>query len=102
MLNTNAFPNITFTPTALNSLPESVAVGETVNFEIVGDLTIRDVTLSVPFQTSVTINSDTEIAGSATATILYADFGLFVPDVPFVANVEDELDLQLDFVATAQ
>jgi hypothetical protein len=34
-------------------------------------------------------------------TIAYADWGLGIPQVPFVAGVSEQVRLELDFVATA-
>lgn len=99
VLNTASYPNITFRPTSLNAIPDSIAVGETVSFEIRGDLTLKDQTRSEIFKTTITVDSESQISGSVTAVIYYADYGIFVPDVPFVANVDDSLELEFDFVA---
>ena len=93
------FEFIEFVPTALNGLPESVTVGETYTFEIVGDLTITGVSREVTFTTTVTMDSETAISGVATATVLYADWGINIPDVPSVSNITDEVILAIDFVA---
>lgn len=92
---------ITFTPTAIDGLPDSASAGDTVEFQVTGDLQIRDTTNSVTFDMSVTANSDSEISGLGSTTILYSDFGLFIPSVPFVASVEDEVILELEFTAAA-
>jgi len=92
---------ITFTPTDLSGLPESVEIGDTYTFQIVGDLTIVETTNAVTFDTTVTIDSEEQISGSATATVLRTDFGLNIPNVPGVANVTDDVDLAINFVANA-
>jgi hypothetical protein len=46
--------------------------------------------------------SASQIAGTATATVKRSDFNLTIPSVPNVANVGEEVTLQIDFVATAQ
>jgi polyisoprenoid-binding protein YceI len=89
---------INFVPTALSGLPESAAVGDTLTFQITGDLTIRNITKPVTFDATLTI-SDTVLQGSATATVLRSDFNLQIPDVPGVANVTQEVALQIDFTA---
>lgn len=99
VLNTGSYPNIIFAPTALNALPDSIVVGETVSFEVAGDLTLKDQTRSEIFKITITVDSESQISGSATGMIAYADYGIFVPDVPFVANVDDALELEFDFVA---
>lgn len=99
VLSSDSYPTITFTPSTIESLPESVAVGDTFEFQVTGDLTLKDETRSETFDVSVTVDSENQLTGLATATIIYADYGIFIPDVPFVANVGDELKLEFDFVA---
>jgi polyisoprenoid-binding protein YceI len=94
------FEFITFEPTALQNMPEAVTVGEAFEFQIVGNLTIIETTTEVTFDATVTPTSETEIEGSATTTILYPEWNLTIPEVPFVASVEDEVILALNFVAT--
>ncbi len=100
ILRTNQFELITFTPRAINGLPAEVTIGEPFEFTIDGDLTITDVTRPVTFTVTVTPVSQTEIRGLATASILYRDFNLFIPDSPSVDTVADEVRLELEFVAT--
>ena len=80
---------------------DSVGIGETISFDVTGDLTVAGETRSVTFAASVTLDSESQISGSATVNLLYADFGMTIPDVPSVANVTDDVDLRLDFVARA-
>lgn len=100
--NNPQFQYITFTPTALGGLPESVSVGETFDFVVTGDLTIRTITKPMTFDVTVTPVSETELRGSARATLLRADFDLQIPRVPTVADVSEEVLLEFDFVALAQ
>ena len=92
---------ITFEPTAIDGLPSTVGVGEPFDFTVTGDLTVRATTQPVTFDMTVTANSEDEITGLGTATILYADFGISIPSVPAVANVEDEVRLEIEFTAVA-
>lgn len=101
ILDTGAFEFITFTPTGVEGLPASAAVGDTVSFTINGDLTIRDVTLPASFAVEAMVASETQITGTATAVVNRADYGLQIPSVPNVANVEEEVELYIDFTANA-
>lgn len=101
ILDTGEFEFITFTPSSFINFPTSGAVGDTFDFQIVGDLTIREIIQEVTFDVTVTIESGTRISGFATATILRADFDLVIPQVPQVAGVEEEVILELEFVAEA-
>lgn len=100
ILLTNQYEYITFLPTAIEGLPASSSVGGTYTFRITGGLTIRDVTREVTFDVTVTPVSESRLEGSARTTIRYADWGVSIPQVPFVASVSDEVQLELDFVAT--
>lgn len=99
ILFTGQNPTITYTPTALRGLPASVAVGNSVSFQIDGDLRILATTLPVTFDATVTYVSAARISGTATAVVRYADFDVRVPSVPAVAGVDELVELTLDFVA---
>ena len=101
ILDTGAYEFISFVPTAVNGLPASAAVGEEISFTIDGNLTIRDITEPVTFSVVATAVSDSQISGTATATVLRETYGLTIPEVPNVANVENEVDLIITFVANA-
>jgi len=101
ILNTGEFEFITFTPTAISGLPASAGIGEEVTFTIEGDLTIRDITRPAVFSVVVMADSDGTIFGTAATIITRADYNLNIPSVPNVANVEEEIQLYIDFVATA-
>ncbi|MCB0134110.1 MAG: YceI family protein [Caldilineaceae bacterium] len=93
---------ITFTPTAIEGLPSSAGAGDSFTFTVSGDLTIRDITAPVTFDVSVTADSDTQISGMAQATVQRATYDLQIPSAPGVADVTDDVRLELSFVATAQ
>lgn len=90
---------IDFTPTALNGLPASIAIGEAVTFQIVGDLKIRNITQSVTFDVTATAVSEDRLEGTATTVVTRTQFDLQIPNVPSVTNVSDEVTLQINFVA---
>ena len=100
ILRTDEFEFITFTPTAVSGLPDSVTFGESYTFQITGDLTIRDITQAATFEVTMTPVSETRLEGSASSTVSRGDYGLKIPSVPIVAEVEDEVLLEIDFVAT--
>jgi polyisoprenoid-binding protein YceI len=102
ILDTGDFEFITFTPTSFINFPTGGAVGDTFTFQVVGDLTIRDITQQVTFDVTVTAESDTRMRGLASATIQRGDFQLTIPSVPQVAGVDEEVIIELEFVAQAQ
>ena len=96
------FEFIVFEPRELsNWSAESVVAGASVNVDVTGDLTVAGVTRSVTFAATVSLDSETQISGSASVNLLHSDFGLVIPDVPSVANVTDDVTLSLEFVARA-
>jgi polyisoprenoid-binding protein YceI len=93
------FEFIEFQPTSLSGLPESVAVGDTVSFQITGDLSIAGTTNSVTFDATATLASEDQLTGHAETTILFPDFNLTIPSVPAVSHVDEDVILKIDFVA---
>ncbi len=101
ILQTDTYEYITFTPKSISGLSGSGEIGKTYTFQLTGDLTIREITQEVTFEVTVVAESDSRLSGNAIATIRRSDFNLIVPNVPFVANVADEVRLELIFVAAA-
>ncbi len=99
ILNTDQFELVTFTPNAIDGLPAAIEPGQSFPIKIAGGLTIRDVTRDVVFDATITPISDDELTGTASTTIKHADWGLAIPEVPFVAGVSDQVRLELDFTA---
>jgi len=101
ILQTDQYEYVTFTPTQIVGLPQTGAIGTPYTFQIVGDLTIRDVTKQVTFDVTATAAATSRIEGTATTSIAYADYGIRIPQVRQVASVADQVRLELDFVAVA-
>jgi polyisoprenoid-binding protein YceI len=102
ILSTDAYEFITFAPTGIAGLPDSVGIGESFSFQVTGDLTVRDVTRQVTFDAVVSPISDERLEGTASTTVRYADLGLAIPQVPSVASVSDDVILEMAFVAAAK
>jgi polyisoprenoid-binding protein YceI len=92
---------ISFQPTDIEGIPREIVVGETVFFEIVGMLTIRDITQEVTFAGEATLVAEDRVEGLATATLVRSDFELSIPSVPRVAGVDEEFILEIEFVAVS-
>lgn len=90
---------IEFVPTAISGLPEQVKVGETHTFEITGNLTLVGQTREVTFTAEATLESETQLNGTATARINYTEWGIAIPTAPGVANVTPDVTLSIDFTA---
>jgi polyisoprenoid-binding protein YceI len=92
---------IVFKPTAFEGLPARIVPESAFGFRVTGDLTIAGITKSTTFQGSATIDETGRLVGTAATTVKRAEFNLVVPSVPFVANVQEEVNLQLQFAALA-
>lgn len=101
ILESGTYEFITFAPTAYIGLPESIEVGQTVEFQVVGDLTIRDITNEATFDVRVTLVSEERLEGFASSSLQRGDYNLVIPSVPQVADVDEEVILEMDFIATA-
>jgi polyisoprenoid-binding protein YceI len=99
ILNTNTYEYVTFTPTQIRGLSGKAELGKTLTFQIAGDLTIRDVTKPVVFDVTAHADTPTQLSGTASTAISRADYSLTIPSVPFVANVGEQVKLDIDFVA---
>lgn len=89
-----------FVPDSITGLPDTVTIGEAFSFQISGTFTVLGTPRPITFDVTVTPVSETRLEGSARAVINRSDWGLTIPSVPNVANVEEEVELELDFVAT--
>jgi polyisoprenoid-binding protein YceI len=90
-----------FQPTAITGLPAEVTMGEPITFQLTGNLLLRGVSNEVTFDVTVTPVDETRLEGSASAVVDRTLYGMEIPDAPGVANVEEEVELYIDFVATA-
>lgn len=91
-----------FVPSSVSGLPAAITIGEPITFQITGNLTVRSITReNTTFDVTVTPVSESRLEGSATTEVLYTDFGMSIPSAPGVANVTEEVQLEIDFVANA-
>jgi polyisoprenoid-binding protein YceI len=91
-----------FQPTSITGLPDTVTMGEPITFQITGNLVLRGVSNEVTFDVTVTPVDETRLEGSASTVVNRTLYGMEIPDAPGVANVEEEVELYIDFVATAE
>ena len=99
ILSTDEYEFIDFQPTSVSGLPSRAAVGDTVPFQLNGDVTIRDITRPLSLDAELHVDSESELTISATAKLSRADFEIMIPQVPSVANVGDEIQLEIEAVA---
>ena len=91
---------ITFKTTSISGLPiSSIVVGDSIEFQVTGDLTISGTTRQATFTVKATLESADKLIGSAETTVQRSDYNLTIPSVPFVANVGNDVTLKISFVA---
>jgi polyisoprenoid-binding protein YceI len=95
-LETDEFPDAAFALTRPVALPEPLEVGQEIELEAVGELTLHGVTKTVTVDLEARFDGDrVEVAGSA--PVVLADYGIDRPDTP-VAAVDEKGSLELHLV----
>lgn len=89
-----------FTPTAITGLPAAIQVGQEITFQIAGDLKVRDIVQPVTFNVTATLVSEDRLEGLATTQVTREQYNLQIPNAPGVANVSNDVTLEISFVAT--
>ena len=97
----NTYPLAEFTATGIEGAPDNYSEGEEVQFKLVGDLTIREITQPVTFDVTASLEDDT-ITGVATAQLLLSDYGIDPPNFANTLAVEDEFEVKVEFTAREQ
>ncbi len=91
---------VTFTPAQLVGLVQSpVAAGDTLEFQIAGELMIKGMTRPATFDASVTWAGGDRLEGVVRTEIAYDDYGITINLPPQVGGVGETVILELEFVA---
>lgn len=102
ILDAANYPLIRFVPQEIAGLPDSVKFGDKLTLSVLGELTITDITRPETFALVVLVASEQRLEGSATATVKRSNYGLRIPSLPFLADVADEVVLEIRFVAAPE
>lgn len=97
-LESSRYPIATFTPAKIESLPESYQEGQDYAIKVTGDLTVREMTLPVPFDVTARLQ-DNVVTGTAVSNILMSDFKVGPISLVGMLNTEDQVKLTFRFVA---
>ncbi len=100
-IETDRFPEATFVATAVSGLPATYTEGEEISFQLIGDLTVRDVTNPVTFDVVASLTGNT-LRGTATLPLRMTDFGITPPDFVNTLTVADSFSIEVRIVAQAQ
>ena len=98
-LESNQYPEVTIAVTEIRGLSWPLPTSGEATFEMVGDLTIRDQTDTVTWETTATF-AEGEVLGLAKTVVTFEQYGMTKPRVAIVLSVVDEIRLEISFVAT--
>jgi polyisoprenoid-binding protein YceI len=99
-LDTANYPYATFVSVSTQNLPASYTDGQTVNFKLLGNLTLHGKTNGETFTVQGKVNGNT-ITGTATTTVYMTDFGIQPPNIANIVTVQNKTVLTIDFTAQA-
>lgn len=97
-IETATYPEIIFVMTGVSGLEWPLPTSGEVEFTIEGDLTVRDVTRPVEWETVATFDGN-NVSGTAKTNFTFGEFEMEVPDLWFIVSLEDNIRLELEFVA---
>lgn len=98
-LESNQYPEVTIAVMEIRGLSWPLPTSGEATFEMVGDLTIRDQTDTVTWETTATF-TEGEVQGLARTVVTFEQYGMTKPRVAIVLSVVDEIRLEISFVAT--
>lgn len=101
VLETERFPTLELVPKRVVGLPMPLpaGMGAQAGFQLVTDMTIRDVTREVTWNVVATFGND-QVAGHATTTFQFATFDLEKPTLARLLSVADDIQLEIEFRCT--
>ena len=95
-LESATFPLATFKVTEVRGFPADPAEGEAIDFQLVGDMTVKETTRAVVWDVTATLDG-ARLTGSATLSTFLEDFNIPVPSIAGILRVTDGIELTLDF-----
>src|SRR6266581_6644376 len=99
-LETDTYPYATFISVSTQGLPASYSDGQTVHFQLTGNLTMHGKTNKEVFDVQGKVVGNT-ITGTATSTIYMTDFGIQPPNLANIAIAQNKVVVTLTFTAKA-
>lgn len=95
-LNAQTFPEAKFTLKSIDNFPKEWKEGEKVSFDMLGTLTIKNITKDVIFKTDAVYNQDVINLGGSTS-VTFDDFGMKNPHT-VVLDTENNVTITLSLV----
>ncbi|QBD78617.1 YceI family protein [Ktedonosporobacter rubrisoli] len=95
-LESDKYPNAIFVAKDVK-LP-AFSQGQTITFDLPGQMTVHDVTRPETFKVSAKMDGDT-ISGTATSSLLMKNYGFDAPDIAGLLTVKDGVTVTFNLVA---
>ncbi len=95
-LESSRYPVAEFTAKSIENLPADYQKGEEVGFDLLGDITIREITQPVTFDVTATV-TDENLEGVMIADLRMTDFGFNPPNWAGIFEVEDDFQIEVEF-----
>jgi polyisoprenoid-binding protein YceI len=99
-LESTTYPEAIFVPHEIVGLPSTVVEGDQYTFEMIGDLTVKEVAHPVTWTVTSTLDGNT-IKGSASTMILMSTYEVGPINIAGFVETSDEVQLTFEFVAVA-
>jgi len=97
-LETDTYPYATFISVSTQGLPANYSDGQTVHFQLTGNLTMHGKTNKEVFDVQGKVVGKT-ITGTATSTIFMTDFGIEPPNLANIAIAQNKVLITITFTA---
>ncbi|MGH2495668.1 MAG: YceI family protein [Ktedonobacteraceae bacterium] len=97
-LQTDTYPYATFVSVSTQGLPASYTDGQTIHFQLTGNLTMHGKTNKEVFDVQGKVVGNT-ITGTATSAIYMTDFGIQPPNLANIAIAQNKVLITLTFTA---
>ena len=96
ILEASQYPTVELAPKEIKGLTLPLPSSGAKTFQVIGDLTVHGVTKPTTWQVEATFNGG-RVAGTATTSFPFSEFGLTQPRVPVVLSVADTIKLEYTF-----
>jgi polyisoprenoid-binding protein YceI len=97
-LETDTYPMATFISTETQGLPTSYSDGQTIHFQLIGNMTMHGKTNKEVFDVQGKVVGNT-VTGTATTTLFMTDFGIQPPNLANIAIAQNKVVVTLTFTA---
>ncbi len=97
-LQTDMYPTATFVSVSTQGLPSSYTDGQSVHFQLTGNLTMHGKTNKAIFDVQGKVVGKT-ITGTATSTLYMTDYGITPPNLANIAIAQNKVLVTIDFTA---